>query len=38
MSAPYTLPELPYGIQLTEISFTDSTMEVSGSASDVTLT
>ncbi|WP_199034159.1 LmeA family phospholipid-binding protein [Glycomyces salinus] len=32
------LPELPYGIELTEISFSDGTMEVAGSATDVDLT
>ncbi|GAB3994527.1 hypothetical protein GCM10029992_09200 [Glycomyces albus] len=32
------LPELPYGIQLTEISFSGGMMEVAGSATDVVLT
>lgn len=32
------LPELPYGIRLTEIEFTQDAMRVTGSASDVVLT
>lgn len=32
------LPELPYGIELTEISFDGGMMEVAGSATDVVLT
>ncbi|GAB3220154.1 hypothetical protein GCM10027447_04200 [Glycomyces halotolerans] len=34
----FDLPELPYGIELTEIHFTENSMEVTGSARDVVLT